>query len=299
MCKTTSKRNAELVTVGLPFYNADKYIDYAIKSVISQSYDNWELILMDDGSTDRSVEIAKKYLSDSRIKLITDGENRGLPFRLNQQIALANGKYFARMDADDIMHPERIERQVQYLEINEHIDVVGTYAYSIDSKNNVCGLLKTSTVFPNTLNDVFTYRCLIHVSVMAKLNWYKSNLYDKEEIRVEDIGLWARTIMTYKFANLDIPLMFVRDVVAGSSVLKKYLLSMKGLRKIIRKYFSKFSSPLKWKLMLETYLKSFVYIVFCTLHKEDILIRRRSLFISDNEVQNGSEILKKLVQNAK
>ena len=73
----------QLVSIGIPFYNAEKYLDYAIRSVINQSYSNWELILIDDGSTDRSLEIAKSF-SDKRIKVLSDGENKGLILRLNQ-----------------------------------------------------------------------------------------------------------------------------------------------------------------------------------------------------------------------
>jgi len=286
-------QSSKLVTIGIPFFNADRYIDYAIKSVINQSYNNWELILTDDGSIDGSVTIAKKYLYDHRIRLITDGENKGLSFRLNQQIALANGKYFARMDADDIMHPERIQRQVEYLEANLNIDVIGSSAYSIDNNNNVCGLIKTNA-FPNTIYDVFNHKCFIHPSVMARLHWYKNNLYDLRETRVEDIGLWSRTIMKSSFANLSTPLLFYRNV--GLPTLKKYLQSMKELRKLYYNIFPKFLSMLKWKLILKTHLKSFVYTMFCIIKKENVLIKRRNSYIDDSETLKCIEILKGLKQ---
>jgi len=291
MC-SENKQYIELVTIGISFYNTEKFLGYAIKSVINQSYNNWELILTDDGSTDSSVEVAKKYLYDSRIRLVKDGENKGLAFRLNQQICLAKGKYFARMDADDIMHPERIRHQVEYLETNLHIDVVGSSAYSIDVNNNICGLL-VPTAYPNTLSDVFGRGCFIHPSVMAKLNWYTNNHYDLDYIRMEDVGLWAKTILKSNFANLTIPLLFYRDV--GVPVLKKYLQTMKGQRKLIHNTFSNIFELLKWKLILKTYIKSFVYIFFSCFRKTDVLIKQRASCLDDNETQNATEILEKII----
>jgi len=286
------KTNIVLVTIGIPFYNAEKYIDYAIRSVINQSYNNWELILSDDGSTDKSVEIAKKYLYDKRVKLISDGENKGLPFRLNQQIGLANGNYFARMDADDIMHPERIERQVEYLEANLSIDVIGSSAYSIDTENNVCGLL-VSNAFPATLDDVFNNRCFIHPSVMARLSWYKNNLYSINQIRMEDGDLWAKSILKLKFANLQLFLMFYRCV--GIFSLEKYLKSKKGSRRLIRKTFKGTFFMEKYKLLVKNYAKVFVISFFSIIKREDILLKRRHVQICEKEKHIASIFLQKAI----
>ena len=105
---------SELVTIGLPFYNDRLTLELAIKSIFAQTYKNWELILVDDGSTDGSLNIAKK-ITDKRVRIISDEKNKGLIFRLNQIASLAKGKYLARMDADDLMQPTRIEKQVEFL----------------------------------------------------------------------------------------------------------------------------------------------------------------------------------------
>ena len=105
-----------LISIGIPFYNAEKYLKFAIQSVIAQSYQNWELILVDDGSSDNSLEIAQDFaLKDARIRVICDGKNRKLPYRLNQLILESKGDFIARMDADDIMHPDRLLIQLTYL----------------------------------------------------------------------------------------------------------------------------------------------------------------------------------------
>ena len=122
-----------MVTIGLPFYNAEKYLALAIESVLQQTYTDWELLLLDDGSTDNSLSIAQSYAQkDSRIKVISDGKNKNLATRLNELPSLAQGLYLARMDADDMMHPARIERQLAVLETHPEIDVLGTNAYIIN-----------------------------------------------------------------------------------------------------------------------------------------------------------------------
>src|SRR6516225_8834217 len=99
------------VTVGISFKNPGPYFPLALQSVFAQSFTNWELLLMDDGSTDGSVEFARS-LRDPRVRVCTDGYCKNLNVRLNELVSLAGGRYFVRMDADDAMHPDRLKRQV-------------------------------------------------------------------------------------------------------------------------------------------------------------------------------------------
>lgn len=101
-----------MITIGIPFYNAEAYLADAIKSVLAQTFKEWELILVDDGSSDNSLKIAKEFeKKDSRIRVISDGLNKKLPARLNQIINKARFNIIARMDADDLMDIERSEKQ--------------------------------------------------------------------------------------------------------------------------------------------------------------------------------------------
>ena len=107
-------------------YNGEKYLAEAIKSILNQTYKNFEFIIVNDGSKDNSVEIIKNYMKkDNRIVLI-DRENKGLPYSLNEGISIAKGQYIARMDADDISLSNRFEKQIKYMEENK-IDVCGSY----------------------------------------------------------------------------------------------------------------------------------------------------------------------------
>src|ERR1700730_17328911 len=146
-------RAAPLVTIGIPFYNAAGTLRAAIRSVFAQTCGRWELILLDDGSTHDSLVIARS-VNDARVRVLSDGQNRQLGARLNEINQLARAPLVARMDADDIMHPERIARQVTWLEDNEKVDVLGTAAFTIDGAGRPKGIRGDAAIVSATL-DVF------------------------------------------------------------------------------------------------------------------------------------------------
>lgn len=201
-----------LISVGIPFYNAEKYLAFAIQSVIAQSYENWELILVDDGSSDNSLEVAQEFaLKDTRIKVICDGKNRKLPYRLNQLITESKGDFIARMDADDIMHPDRLKIEVSFLIENQNYDLVSGGIVSIDHKNNVLGM-RTVNKLVAINKDSKSYP-IIHPTVMARKDWCLRNLYSLSYPRAEDYELWCRTssIGDLKIAILPDIFLFYRE----------------------------------------------------------------------------------------
>lgn len=283
--------NSALITVGIPFYNARSFLGYAISSIINQTYRNWILILLDDGSSDGSLEIAHSF-HDQRIQVICDGENKGLAFRLNQFISLCGTKYLVRMDADDIMHPYRLEKQLNYMELHPNVDVLGSYAYSIDTRNRITGLLKVKRC-PSILADVFSHQCFIHPSIFVRMDWYLENFYDSEWVRMEDEELWVRTILKSSFANLDEPLLFYREI--GLPYLGKYLKSTCGDRMLIKQTNSLLMVD-KFKMLIKSYLKTFLFMSFSAFHLQCYLIKRRSTFISVEENKNAIEFLLKAIK---
>ncbi|CAG9606590.1 glycosyltransferase family 2 protein [Pseudoneobacillus rhizosphaerae] len=115
-----------LVSVFMPVFNCEKYIKESLESILNQTYSNLEILIIDDGSTDNTIEIISSY-NDKRIRLLKNGENKGIPFTRNRGLEESKGKYMAIMDADDIAFLNRIERQVNYMEVNKDIDVVASY----------------------------------------------------------------------------------------------------------------------------------------------------------------------------
>lgn len=205
--------NKNLVTIAIPFFNSEKYLSFAIQSVINQSYSEWELILIDDGSTDNSLEIAKCFESkDVRIKVFSDGKNKGLAARLNESINLSNGLYYLRMDADDIMFPDRVQKQIAFLEEHPEIDVVGTSAVIIGENNEILFGMKGPMTAPEKRSDVINGNIFIHPSVAGRTAWFKEHPYDDSKRRSQDFFLWLSSVEDSKFGIVDEPLLFYRVV---------------------------------------------------------------------------------------
>ncbi|QYJ85015.1 glycosyltransferase [Shewanella mesophila] len=185
--------DSPLVSIIMPVYNGGKFLTSAIDSILTQSYPNLELVIIDDGSQDSSENVIKAFQqADDRVKFISR-ENRGLVYTLNQLIQMAEGKFIARMDADDIAHPKRIEKQVQHLLNDKSVALVGTGYHYIDENDNkigsrkiICddGLLKASLLFGSPF---------AHPTVMFNVDVCGHILnYDAEYKHAEDYELWLR-----------------------------------------------------------------------------------------------------------
>lgn len=265
--------NTPLVTIGIPCYNVGRFIALSIKSVLMQTYTNLELIITDDGSTDNTVDEIRKF-NDSRIKLIVDGENHGISYRLNQQIDMAKGFIFIRMDGDDIMFPNRIEEQVKYLQEHPTVDVVGTGAVIIDDENTIIGLRQGEISVKNP-EDAINNSVFIHPTVAGKLSFFKKYKYDESLCGVEDKDLWCRGLQDSIFDIMPKPLLFYRDPLKFK--LSTYLSRKKKGRMQALKRWSLFRDkrPVV-KYILDSYAKSLGAYILCKIGKESRFIARRN-----------------------
>jgi glycosyltransferase involved in cell wall biosynthesis len=208
-----------LVTVLMPCFNVERYVLTAIKSIQNQSYRNLEIILIEDGSTDETKSIIEKIREeDIRIKILYNEHNLGLSKSLNKAIQHANGKYIARMDADDISTPTRIEKQLHYLNLNPHISVLGTAAISMNEAGKLSIVKPIVYCESNTLSfSAYFTQPLFHGSILAKSVVMKRFKYD-ESSRAEDFELWLRMVhQGIKIANLKDELYFYRVNTEGYS----------------------------------------------------------------------------------
>lgn len=152
--KRQNKTVQPLVSVIMPAYNAGAYIADAIESILSQTYKNLELIIIDDGSTDGTYLIAKRYQAmDKRVVVIQNDKNLGVSMTSSKGIAKAKGAYIARMDADDIASKDRFEKQVAYLQKNSNTVAVGGNCYIIDRKGKIIGRKQ----FPQSFEEIYEY----------------------------------------------------------------------------------------------------------------------------------------------
>jgi glycosyltransferase involved in cell wall biosynthesis len=165
-----------LVTVAMPVYNAGKYLRLAVLSIVKQTFKNWELLIIDDGSTDNALDSIAD-IQDGRIRILRDGENKGLAARLNEAIDLAHGQYLARMDQDDVSYPERFERQVHALQNEHELDLVAVRAITISGNNQLTGLLACDLSKEEISAKPWRGFYLPHPTWMGKIAWFRRYRY--------------------------------------------------------------------------------------------------------------------------
>jgi len=181
------------VSVIMSAYNAERYIDEAVRSVIDQSMDNWEMIVCDDGSTDGTWQLMKNAaLSDTRIRLIQNENNRGLAYSLNRCLEECGGEYIGRMDADDISHPDRLERQVAILDEHKEYALCGGGMNYFDETGIWGRELRPEQ--PG-VTDVFRHKGFFHGTILMRANVLRNiGAYTVSDItlRTEDYDLWCK-----------------------------------------------------------------------------------------------------------
>lgn len=195
----------------MPVFNGQEYLQEAIDSVLDQSFSDFEFIIIDDGSSDATIDILADYeKQDSRIVIRRFEQNQGISTSLNYGMYQARGQFIARMDADDISRVDRLEKQVEFLNMHSEIDVCGTW---VELTGNSAGeiwryplshdAICAGMIFANTL---------VHSTVMFRadsIKKYKIS-YDENTQYAQDYELWSRILPFVKFANLGIPLLKYR-----------------------------------------------------------------------------------------
>lgn len=204
--------NMPLVTVLLPCYNGELYIEEAVRSMMNQTYSNLEILIIDDFSSDNSNAILTRLAAeDNRIRLVRNEKNLKLIKTLNKGLDLANGIYIARMDADDISLPERIEKQMNFMLSNPEVDLCGTNYIMIDGE----GIEMGASDYPLTnsemkLNILFSSP-LAHPTVIFKRDFIRDiGKYREDFLNAEDYELWIRVAINGVMANIEDKLLLYR-----------------------------------------------------------------------------------------
>jgi glycosyltransferase involved in cell wall biosynthesis len=204
------------VSVVMPVYNGEKYLAEALDSILQQTFNDYELIVIDDGSTDRSSAIIESYVKKDRRVIVHRQDNCGLIMSLNQGCSLARGKYIARMDADDVSLPQRLEKQLDYLEQRPDIGLLGTWIQDI-GPNGEPGPIWPLPTTPASIRWFLMFgNCIAHPSVMGRRELIQSLGYRSEAAHVEDYDLWIRMSAVSRVANL--PEVLVKYRVLNQSV---------------------------------------------------------------------------------
>lgn len=198
-----------LVSVLMPVYNAANYLPAAIESILKQTYRNWELIIVDDASTDGTWQIIQRYKRQARGKIIAfqldKNHNAGGDTAANVAFSHANGSYIARMDADDISHPNRLHDQVKYLIKNPQITVLGTNAVVIDAKGKKMGQKIMPPQHDAIAREYFKFHPIINPTVMINRSLFprRTRLYQLKNSSNNDYYTFFKLLCQgHKFANL-------------------------------------------------------------------------------------------------
>lgn len=189
--------NAPLVSILISTYNDERYIVESINSILNQTYRNLEVLVVNDASTDHTGQLLRQ-IQDERVIIIENETNRKLAANLNKMIWMAKGKYFARMDADDISMPERIAHQVRYMEEHPEIDVLGTWTELI---GNSTGVVTPPCNHDQICSCLLFQNIIAHPSVMLRASTCDYR-YDESLSAGQDYELWSRLIWNKRFAIL-------------------------------------------------------------------------------------------------
>lgn len=203
-----------VVTVLMAVYNGERYLAEALDSTFAQTFTDFEFVVINDGSTDGSAAILRAY-SDPRLRVFQNRDNIGLTRSLNRGLVEARGRYVARQDADDTSHPDRLARQVAYLEANPNVALLGTGVWIIDERGRRRG--RDAEVRPSTCHGV-QWRLLFgnpfaHTSTMFRreIVWQELGGYDETYAFSQDFDLWSRVLARYPGVNLREPLVSYRS----------------------------------------------------------------------------------------
>lgn len=193
-----------LVSVIMPVFNGEAYLAEAIESILEQTFADFELLVVDDGSRDRSVEIIRAYSKrDDRIRAYQHARNLGMAAARNRGLAAASGKYITGMDCDDVSLPERLRKQVNFLDANPEIGAIGTCAYIVDEDLKRPADYIVPTEHASIVMSFFVGRPFTCATVMMRRKAYELvGLFNDALFYVDDIEIMWRAVAKVKCANL-------------------------------------------------------------------------------------------------
>jgi len=286
--------NNPSVSVVMSVYNGSKYLESSIKSVLSQTFQDFEFIIINDASTDNTEEILKRF-NDPRIKIAANPENLGLTISLNKGISLSKGRYIARMDADDISHPLRFEKQVDYLDKNQQCITLGTWIGFIDDTGSIFNIWKTSKKSETIKKELLVSNAIGHGSAMIRSAALKRiGGYNEIFHYAQDYDLWLRLSEIGDLQNLPEELYYLRFWPNSISVSKKKIqdeYAALARREALRRSGQETGiaySPLK-KCSLSDSLK--ITVVLPTYNRPDILARCLEGFVQQTVPKSHFEVV--------
>lgn len=292
------------VTVLMSVYNDERYLRKSIDTILNQTLIDYEFIIINDGSTDNTSHILNMY-SDRRIKIITNTEQIGLAKSLNKGLQLAKGEYIARQDSNDISSPQRLEKQVAFLEARPECGLVGSWIYIIDGQNRITNKQSFFTEHHDIVTMLLIENQFVHSSVMFRKECIdRLGGYDEELKYAQDYDLWFRISEYYKVANISEFLQYWRYDKHGISIDKRE--EQKSYASLIRdRFLQRAAKKKEWQSIIEDsyrrthnrtlkkYLKEIIYnrLIEGMKEKDKANIRITAIISAFNEEDIIGDVL--------
>ena len=284
------------VSVVMAVYNGEKYLKKAIDSILNQTFKDFEFLIINDGSSDKSIKILESYAYDSRIRVLDNISNKGLIYSLNKGFSEAKGKYIARMDADDISYLDRFEKQVKYMELNTAVNLLGG---NISIIFEGIPLLNKKYSVKKEYEEIklnsFIQSQFAHPSIMLRREYIVENnlQYEEKYKNNEDFAFWSNIIPFSKVANLDDEILKYR--VVKKSITREANKDMNSRREIFKLVYKNYFNnmdiditenelDIHFEICMVQNLNSYKYSIF---EKENYLIKLKKRLI-----EKGFEVAK-------
>jgi len=271
----------------MPVFNCENTLAIAIRSILNQSYTNWELLVMDDGSADRSLEVARNFV-DPRISVFTDGARRGIAYRLREAVEISRGEYFARMDGDDIAYPQRLERQIGYLEQHLKVDLLGCSMLIFKTDGSVLGTRRAPESHETICRHPWAGFYIGHPTWMGRTEWFRVHEYDAKTAGAEDQVLLLRSFSTSRFAGLpDILCGYREDRLVLRKILRsRYVFSIA----VFREFFKRGHYFIAIRGVLEQCFKALTDTFAITTGLNYLILRHRAAPFDQVDLQRWEEV---------
>jgi glycosyltransferase involved in cell wall biosynthesis len=185
----------------MPVYNCRATVAEAIASILNQTFEDWELVVFDDGSRDGTQEVVRRF-ADPRLRLVVGKTNRGLPACLNEIVRRSKSAYFARMDGDDIAYPDRLRLQVEFLEKHPEVDLVAGAIAVFDGREEAIGVRRGPREHEQICARPISGIPMAHPTWLGRTSWFQCNPYREDAVHMEDWALLFRSCRHSRFANL-------------------------------------------------------------------------------------------------
>lgn len=275
-----------LVSIAMPVRNCSRTVAAAVQSILNQTLRDWELIVIDDGSSDGTPDAVSRF-KDPRVVFLADGQSRGLPSRLNEALVLARGRYFARMDGDDVSYPRRLEVQIAYLLDHPEVDLVGTSMLVFGSEGRVVG----KRMMPETHSEIcrrpYSGFPMAHPTFLGKLDWFRAWLFELDAGGACDQDLLLRSSSRSRLANVPVLLFGYREDAVS---LRKCLAYRTAFaRQLVTHYGPKRPDAVAWGIA-QVAMKSAVDALAVSLRLHRVLLRHRAMPVGESDAAEWLQV---------